>query len=630
MSIWTLLGQLQWVSEHCLVNSNEYLNIAWIWLIWKSISTWLGQAQGVFHSNSYRSYYYFLLAKIVLNHKFILTKCQITNSEVLFNVSLNHFSGVVVEGVFKPDLRWWLHTARLLCCDVGVKLMYFCVCFSCGHGCGGGWDTSRSSQPQPQPQKTYWHRPFSLRASLTKLTPRIRASSWDRTLPINVTLWKVPTASHNLCTSRESPTTVSINHDPSNQNRKAGLPSLRNTQPMSAHTSWWEALNFSMLPPMSLSQLKELQRDMLVNLTHHVNDPAFDLLRSPAWRGLVLALYVAVIIVGMAGNAIVIFVVFKNRNMQNVTNVLIANLALSDIGLCVFSLPIQLYYQLTDHWMFGELLCRFIFSAFAVPMYVSTLTILLIAYDRYWLIVYPLKERMSIRMALSLLAVTITTSVLLSVPVMSFTSLHQVDEPDLHIMRNYCVEIWPNYAARRTYSILMFTFQFCMPLFVTTLLYCRIYRQLKVRRLHRSTCTRKQKTNKILIAIVALFIMCWLPWNVFSLITELDQTVVRGPHFKFVDLLLKVFAMSSACVNPFLYCWLNDNFRKELDNIAVKLHVYREPSVRRHPYEQHLPVTGMDDNGLDTLDPYGTVTIDRFSSARPSTGNLLTTTSTVL
>lgn len=403
-------------------------------------------------------------------------------------------------------------------------------------------------------------------------------------------------------------------------------------QSMSDLGPWLEYLNLSMLSSRSVAELRELQREMLLNYSHHINDPAFDLLRSAAWRGLVLTLYICVIFVGMVGNTIVIVVVFRNRKMQNVTNVLIANLALSDIGLCMFSLPIQLYYQLTDHWMFGEILCRIIFAAFAIPMYVSILTILLIAYDRYWLIVYPLKERMRIRMALLLVLLTILISVLLSIPVMCFTSLHRLEEPDLHIRRNYCVEQWPDPLARQSYSFLMFIFQFCLPLFVTAMLYCRIYRKLKERRLHRSQCERKQKTNKILISIVVLFIICWLPWNIYSLITELDHGIVRGPHFKFVDLLLKVFAMSSACVNPFLYCWLNDNFRRELDTIAVKLHVYKEPPARRvntnlHPQHQHLvpqygnllQVPGAE-NGLVPSDQFGTITMDRRSSARTSTG----------
>lgn len=393
-------------------------------------------------------------------------------------------------------------------------------------------------------------------------------------------------------------------------------PTPKSVMPMPGDT-WWSSLNYSVLADLPVAEWQRWEKEMLEmlnNASHSVNDPSFDILRSPAWRGLILTLYVAVILVGMVGNTIVIFVVIRNRNMQNVTNILIANLAISDIGLCVFSLPIQLYYQLTDHWIFGEFLCRVIFSAFAVPMYVSTLTMLLIAYDRYWLIVYPLKERMTIRMAIVIIVMADLTSLMLSVPVMCFTSIHKIYEPDLKIDRKYCVEKWPNPTARKVYSSLMFTFQFCLPLMVTSLLYHRIYRKLRHRPQNRSTCERKQKTNKILIGIVGLFVTCWLPWNVLSLITEVEGEIVKGPHFKFVDLILKVFAMSSACINPFLYCWLNDNFRKELDNLAIKLHVYREPSLKRerNPYR---PQPTMDDNYRSTTNPFGTITIERLSSA---------------
>jgi hypothetical protein len=68
-------------------------------------------------------------------------------------------------------------------------------------------------------------------------------------------------------------------------------------------------------------------------------------------------------------------------------------------------------------------------------------------------------------------------------------------------------------------------------------------------------------TTRIIAAIVLLFLICWSPWNVHSLLAEVDRHVVNGPHFKLVDLTLKVFALGSAAVNPFLYCWLNANFR---------------------------------------------------------------------
>ena len=340
----------------------------------------------------------------------------------------------------------------------------------------------------------------------------------------------------------------------------------------------WNEARFSKLASLlafendtnfSIQSLAEL-REMMTNHSLHVDHEDFDLLRSPAWRALIIGLYLMVILIGVVGNSLVVYVVAKHRQLQNITNVFIANLAISDIGLCVFSLPIQLHYQLTDHWIFGSGLCRVVFSAFAMPMYVSTITIMLIAFDRYWIIVYPLRRRMTFKTAVLLILVTAAISLLLSVPVMYFTTLHTVNDTDLEIYRSYCVERWPVVSARVVYSVIMFTFQFFLPLLLTTIIYHQIYSKLRKRNCRRQDTERKNRTNKILVAIVAVFAVCWLPWNVFSLITEFQYQIVRGRHFKFLDLLLKLFAMSSACVNPFLYCWLNDNFRREVDSIVVR------------------------------------------------------------
>ena len=81
-----------------------------------------------------------------------------------------------------------------------------------------------------------------------------------------------------------------------------------------------------------------------------------------------------------------------------------------------------------------------------------------------------------------------------------------------------------------------------------------------------------RKTSRLLFAIVANFVACWLPWNIFSLIVELDRTAVRGSLVRIIDLGLKVFALAgSACVNPFFYCWFNDNFRVELSGLIASV-----------------------------------------------------------
>ena len=350
------------------------------------------------------------------------------------------------------------------------------------------------------------------------------------------------------------------------------------------------------LSEISYQQLLKIELAMMKNWTGGREEWRFDLVSVPAVRGIITVIYIVIILVGLVSNAIVIVVAAKMRKKaQTVTNVLVVNLALSDLGLCTFSLPIQLHYQLTDRWVFGEPLCKVVFSAFALPMYLSTVTILLIAIDRYWLIIYPFKDRLSVRTALILVSVNVIGTVVMSMPVMHFTSLYVIDDPDLDLHKNLCIESWPSIMERQVYSVLTFIFQFCLPLVLTTGLYLRIYTRLRKRplatRQHRSSSSsssshpphpsiRTNKTNKILIAIVANFIACWLPWNLFSLVTEIDHTTVRGPHFKLVDLSLKGFAMGSACINPLLYCWLNDNLKKDLSAIAVKLKIYaaREPT----------------------------------------------------
>jgi len=69
---------------------------------------------------------------------------------------------------------------------------------------------------------------------------------------------------------------------------------------------------------------------------------------------------------------------------------------------------------------------------------------------------------------------------------------------------------------------------------------------------------------------------------VFGLITELDHHVVRGRHFELADLALKGFAMASACINPLLYCWLNENLRRNITTLSFRLNPFHRISRRQN------------------------------------------------
>ena len=71
--------------------------------------------------------------------------------------------------------------------------------------------------------------------------------------------------------------------------------------------------------------------------------------------------YLFVFIIGIIGNILVCWVVFRQQSMRSVTNIFITNLALSDILLCLFAVPFTPLYLLTfKEWIFGPVFCRLV------------------------------------------------------------------------------------------------------------------------------------------------------------------------------------------------------------------------------------------------------------------------------
>ena len=77
---------------------------------------------------------------------------------------------------------------------------------------------------------------------------------------------------------------------------------------------------------------------------------------------------------------------------------------------------------------------------------------------------------------------------------------------------------------------------------------------------------RKKRTNRMLIAMVVIFAICWLPLNIVHMVAEFHRFDIS--HYRVLFLTTHVIAMSSTVYNPFLYSWLNDNFRKEFQEIV--------------------------------------------------------------
>lgn len=65
--------------------------------------------------------------------------------------------------------------------------------------------------------------------------------------------------------------------------------------------------------------------------------------------------------------------------------------------------------------------------------------------------------------------------------------------------------------------------------------------------------------------MVAIFAVCWMPLNITHLIIGLqtEKVIITQSIFTMAH----IIAMSSTIYNPFLYGWLNENFRKEFKSV---------------------------------------------------------------
>ncbi|PAV83638.1 hypothetical protein WR25_21664 isoform A [Diploscapter pachys] len=98
----------------------------------------------------------------------------------------------------------------------------------------------------------------------------------------------------------------------------------------------------------------------------------------------------------------------------------------------------------------------------------------------------------------------------------------------------------------------------------------------------RASQRRNSRTTSLLIAMAGSYALLWFPYSVVTLLLDLDvlfhetyATVIDR-----IDQMCKMISMLSICVNPFLYGFLNTNFRHEFTAIY-----YRLVRCQRKPFD---------------------------------------------
>lgn len=326
-------------------------------------------------------------------------------------------------------------------------------------------------------------------------------------------------------------------------------------------------------------------------------------------------LYSLFIVLGVVGNGVILYAILSKSIMRTARNYFIVSLAVSDLVLCSVTMPLTLWDILSHKWPFEEdteWLCQLAHSCQGVPRFMSSMAIVAIAADRYRLIMQPERPQFgpntalfaSFLMFLSAIALSIPMFVSAKVkPFIEFSEFGNLSDivnlSDILV----CQDTWEG-KWKMAYTVITSLAQFLLPFAVVIAIYLSIFLKLRKRpkSQHAQNNTRRRRANQMIVAITLIFFFSWLPLNAFKLLVDAFPDVVL-PHITGKEVVIYAFlhlcGLANAIVNPFLYGYLNENFRKEYRNIFRRMPWF---SASSDVQQVHLHVVASD-NDLERLWP---------------------------
>ncbi|XP_015214303.2 trace amine-associated receptor 13c-like [Lepisosteus oculatus] len=268
----------------------------------------------------------------------------------------------------------------------------------------------------------------------------------------------------------------------------------------------------------------------------------------------------------VCGNLLVIISISHFKQLHTPTNLLLLSLAVADFLVGATVMPLSITTLIETCWYFGDILCSFYKSLDCVLISVSLCNLVLIAIDRYFAVCdpffYSTKITVNVMYLLILLSWFISP---LYVIILLYVNGNFSDSKALNLCLGECVFIM-----NETWATIDMVTSFILPCSVMTTLYIKIFivakRHAKVINSLKNnnskkekilSKTNKRKAEKTLGIVVFAFLLCWVPYYIWSLIIE-KITISRFISLYFPCVL--VYLNSS--INPIIYALFYPWFQK--------------------------------------------------------------------
>lgn len=298
-----------------------------------------------------------------------------------------------------------------------------------------------------------------------------------------------------------------------------------------------------------------------MNSSHNHGQDNFLVLRI--FQGIGMCIF---IFTGIPGNFLVCYLVRRTRRLRTVTNLIISNLAVADLGVCLFNIPVSLVTVSFNSWLLTDSVCHIAGFTNAVFLFEALWSLALVSISRYWCIVQPAKFStiFTRRRTMALITATWALSLLCALPPFFGWSHYS-----FRISKSTC---YFDLRENIPYTVTLAIVVFILPYILITVPYYRIFRFIRghsrkmsingmsasVRKTNRPTF-QDFKVTKLLLVVVCVFVACWTPHIVVNL---LNGFAMIQPIPRILDSISTFLTFLSSSCNPFIYGLMNKKFRK--------------------------------------------------------------------
>lgn len=256
------------------------------------------------------------------------------------------------------------------------------------------------------------------------------------------------------------------------------------------------------------------------------------------------------------------------------TDIYLVNVAVVDL-LFVLALPLIIYNE-QYNWSMGTWACKVLRGSYSINLYCSLLLLACISGDRYIAIVkarrsFGFRSRAQIYSRL-LCTIIWLFAIVLSLPTFIYSDLGQD-----YINGTLEIECSLTFATNGTAQLMKILLPstqvsvgFFIPLLVMGFCYCSI-----IYTLLRAQNYQRHKALRVVLAVVLVFILCHLPYNVTLLIHTIRLFKQRDcdaeQNIHLVLSVTRSVAYLHCCLNPILYAFIGVNFRNHFFQIIEDL-----------------------------------------------------------